>query len=166
MVLGAALTPRPLPPTPHSHLQGFVAVVNKAMSKKFETLVARAEELLPLMPWPAAFEKDRFSKPDFTSLDVVSFAGSGIPAGINIPNYDDVRQEEGEWGLGGGGEGGAVVTAVPRPAGFKNVSLGNVLVRTVPIHYPCTSTCPALSSLTLARPPPLPAPLTPSAPAA
>ena len=51
---------------------GFAAVVNKAMSSKFAQLVDSTQDFLPLLPWGGAeFEKDKFLRPDLTSLHLM-----------------------------------------------------------------------------------------------
>ncbi len=60
--------------------EGIVAITNRDRSKKFAELVERSSEFISLLPWngesvglePGAlsdFEPQRFSKPDFNSLD-------------------------------------------------------------------------------------------------
>lgn len=77
-------------------------MVNKEMSSKFATLVLNAESFLTHLPWPKAFEKDKFLHPP---PDVLTFAASLLLTGMCFPNYEEICQSE----------------------GFKNLLLGNVI---------------------------------------
>ncbi|OCH95554.1 aflatoxin-detoxifizyme [Obba rivulosa] len=90
--------------------EGFTAIVNKQLGAKYQTLVNQAPELIKTLPWGKDFEVDVFRKPDFTALEIVNFATGGIPVGINIPNYYEIRES----------------------TGFKNVSLVNILSAKAP----------------------------------
>ena len=93
------------PENSRAYYEGWVAVVDKEKSRKFQQLVLNSETIIPQLPWPREMEKDSFLAPDFTTLDIICFAANGCPLGINIPNYDDIRETE----------------------GFKNVFLNNSL---------------------------------------
>jgi len=58
--------------------EGFTAIVNKSLSAKYGTLVNRAPELIKNLPWGKDFEVDEFRRPDFTALEVLSFATGGL----------------------------------------------------------------------------------------
>jgi dipeptidyl-peptidase-3 len=57
--------------------EGFVAIVDKEMSAKYDVLVNDAPELIKQLPWGKDFEVDVFRKPDFTALQIVSFCTGG-----------------------------------------------------------------------------------------
>lgn len=51
--------------------------MNKALSAKYEDMVKRAPELIKVLPWGPDFEVDHFRRPDFTALEILTFANSG-----------------------------------------------------------------------------------------
>lgn len=84
--------------------EAFIAAVDHEESKAFHDYVEASKTILGLMPYPKEYERGVFIPPSYNSIDILSFCTSGMPIGINIPNYDDIRLNY----------------------GFKNVTLGNV----------------------------------------
>ena len=44
--------------------------MNKALTEKYDKLVAQAPDLIKVLPWGKEFEVDVFRKPDFTGMGV------------------------------------------------------------------------------------------------
>lgn len=93
------------PSAARAEFEGFTAVVDKEEGRKYEALVDNAQKFVARLPWGPDFEKTTFNRPDYSSLQVLGFVSTMVPGGINIPNFDDIREE----------------------VGFKNVTLANVI---------------------------------------
>jgi len=82
---------------------GLVTIQNKEQTALLNNLVNNAQELLKKLDWPKEYVREALMKPDFTSLEVLTSATYRLFSGINLPNYDEIRNFE----------------------GFKNVNLAN-----------------------------------------
>jgi hypothetical protein len=66
---------------------GFTAIVDKALSAKYDKLVNDAPELIKALPWGHVFEVDQFKKPDFTALEILHFATGGKSIALRIVEW-------------------------------------------------------------------------------
>ena len=88
-----------------TEFEGFVTTIDHKESEILHKFVHSSEQVLKEMPYPKVYERGTFSPPSYNAINVLTFATTMLPVGINIPNYDEIRIH----------------------IGFKNVSLTNVM---------------------------------------
>lgn len=92
-----------------AEFEGLVAIKDPEETKLLQKLVDHSEMLISTLPWVVesedkfAFENKQFDPPDLTSIHTVAYCSSILFPGINLPNYNDIRQD----------------------CGFKNVIIAN-----------------------------------------
>ncbi|KAI0813655.1 peptidase family M49-domain-containing protein [Xylaria sp. FL0064] len=85
-----------------SEFEGVVAIVNQEETELLATLVENSAIFIRRLPWATAendgrgpFKKSLFEPPDFSNIHSLAYCSSIIFPGINLPNYNDIRQEDG-----------------------------------------------------------------------
>ncbi|KAI1147263.1 peptidase family M49-domain-containing protein [Nemania diffusa] len=85
-----------------SEFEGIVAIANKEEGDLLSKLVENSAKFIRRLPWATSdndgrgpFEKSLFEPPDFSSIHSLAYCSSIIFPGINLPNYNDIRQEDG-----------------------------------------------------------------------
>ncbi|KAL4792863.1 dipeptidyl peptidase III [Aspergillus venezuelensis] len=85
-----------------SEFEGIVGIPDSRETETLNTLSEQANEFVCRLPWltddsgsRGPFEKSRFEVPDFSSVQNLVYCSSIIFPGINLPNYNDIRQETG-----------------------------------------------------------------------
>lgn len=82
--------------------EGLVAISDPEETKRLQLLVEHSAQFIRRLPWAhgmsendgkGPFEKALFEPPDFTSIHALAYCSSIIFPGINLPNYNDIRQE-------------------------------------------------------------------------
>ncbi|KAF2791047.1 peptidase M49, dipeptidyl-peptidase III [Melanomma pulvis-pyrius CBS 109.77] len=94
-----------------AEFEGLVAIMDLEETRKLTKLVEYSGTFIKRLPWAGGsenngkgpFEKALFEPPDFTSIHSLAYCSSIIFPGINLPNYNDIRDQ----------------------CGFKNVIIAN-----------------------------------------
>ncbi|KAH8719326.1 peptidase family M49-domain-containing protein [Phaeosphaeriaceae sp. PMI808] len=94
-----------------AEFEGLVAITDLEEIKILKKIVDNSTSFIKRLPWAGGkenngkgpFEKALFEPPDFTSIHSLAYCSSIIFPGINLPNYNDIRDE----------------------CGFKNVIIAN-----------------------------------------
>ncbi|KAL8993729.1 MAG: hypothetical protein Q9169_006126 [Polycauliona sp. 2 TL-2023] len=87
-----------------AEFEGLVAIADHEETSLLTTLVEHSSNFIKQLPWTEGFlendgkgpfEKAVFEPPDFSSIHALAYCSSIIFPGINLPNYNDIRQEHG-----------------------------------------------------------------------
>ncbi|KAK4203675.1 dipeptidyl peptidase [Triangularia verruculosa] len=85
-----------------AEFEGLVAIADDNETRLLTRLVEDSGKFICRLPWATAenggkgpFEKSLFDPPDFSSIHSLAYCSSVIFPGINLPNYNDIRQEHG-----------------------------------------------------------------------
>ncbi|KAG9242072.1 peptidase family M49-domain-containing protein [Calycina marina] len=88
-----------------AEFEGLVAISDPNETKVLTALVDHSAKFIRRLPWidgrstendgKGPFEKALFEPPDFSSVHALVYCSSIIFPGINLPNYNDIRQESG-----------------------------------------------------------------------
>ncbi|GFF48981.1 dipeptidyl peptidase III [Aspergillus lentulus] len=87
-----------------AEFEGIVGIADSERTKVLRRLAEIASDIIPQLPWAQGyeenngkgpFEKELFDIPDFASVQILAYCSSLVFPGINLPNYNDIRQEDG-----------------------------------------------------------------------
>ncbi|KAF7126245.1 hypothetical protein CNMCM5793_002740 [Aspergillus hiratsukae] len=87
-----------------AEFEGIVGISDPERTKVLRRLAEIASDIIPQLPWAEGyeenngkgpFEKELFDIPDFASVQILAYCSSLVFPGINLPNYNDIRQEDG-----------------------------------------------------------------------
>ncbi|KAJ3521737.1 hypothetical protein NM208_g13157 [Fusarium decemcellulare] len=85
-----------------AEFEALVAIADDEETRLLAKLVENSATFIRRLPWATPendgkgpFEKNLFEPPDFSSIHTLAYCSSIIFPGINLPNYNDIRQEDG-----------------------------------------------------------------------
>ncbi|KAM4066812.1 peptidase family M49 domain-containing protein [Hirsutella rhossiliensis] len=85
-----------------SEFEALVGIADDEETKLLAKLVDNSAKFIRRLPWAGPendgkglFEKSLFEPPDISSIHTLAYCSSIIFPGINLPNYNDIRQEDG-----------------------------------------------------------------------